>query len=90
MKKQNRGRVGATRFPIEDRKSIDLDGTIICRLGSTGRLSGRRSLAASVDSPVEFYVELIQNDQPIERAPLAGLIETFVPSPDYELMMWQA
>ena len=26
----------------------------------------------------------------IERVPLEGVIETTVPSPDYELMMWQA
>jgi hypothetical protein len=33
---------------------------------------------------------LIQAEQAIERAPNEGAIETSVPSPDYELIMWQA
>jgi hypothetical protein len=49
-----------------------------------------RSLAAATDAPLDFYAELIQHDQPVERIPREGAIETFVPSPDYELMMWQA
>jgi alpha-amylase/alpha-mannosidase (GH57 family) len=49
-----------------------------------------RSLAAATDAPLHFFAELIQHDQPLERIPHEGAIETFVPSPDYELMMWQA
>ena len=49
-----------------------------------------RSLAAATDAPVQFHAELIQRDQSVERIPHEGTIETFVPSPDYELMMWQA
>ena len=49
-----------------------------------------RSLAASTGAPVHFSVELMQADRPIERAPNEGAIETEVPSPDYELVMWQA
>jgi hypothetical protein len=49
-----------------------------------------RSLALSTDEPVHFYVELLRNDQPFERIPGEGAIETRVPSPDYELIMWQA
>ena len=49
-----------------------------------------RSLAVTTGAAVEFYVELLQNDQPIERAPGEGAIETQVPSADFELIMWQA
>jgi hypothetical protein len=48
------------------------------------------SLAASVDDPIQFYLELVRDKQTIERIPAEGAIETAVPSPDYELMMWQA
>jgi alpha-amylase/alpha-mannosidase (GH57 family) len=49
-----------------------------------------RSLAVSTDDPVHFSVELVQGEVSIERAPHEGAIETRVPSPEYELMMWQA
>ena len=49
-----------------------------------------RDLAVSVDEPVHFIVELLQGEQSIERLPHEGAIEAFVPSPDYELVMWQA
>ncbi|MFZ1936531.1 MAG: glycoside hydrolase family 57 protein [Thermoguttaceae bacterium] len=49
-----------------------------------------RSLARKTDEPVHFYVELLKDKQPIERIPHEGAIETVVPSPDYELIMWQA
>ncbi len=48
-----------------------------------------RSLAVTTDEPVHFYVELLQGKQPLERIPHEGVIETTVPSPDYELIMWQ-
>ena len=48
------------------------------------------SLAASTDDPVQFCVELIKQEQSIDRAPTEGAIETSVPSPEFELMMWQA
>jgi alpha-amylase/alpha-mannosidase (GH57 family) len=48
------------------------------------------SLGVTTDAPVHFCVELIQDEQLIERAPHEGAIETRVPSPDYELIMWQA
>jgi len=47
-------------------------------------------LAASTDDPIQFFVQLLKDDQPIERMPAEGAIETVVPSPDFELMMWQA
>jgi alpha-amylase/alpha-mannosidase (GH57 family) len=50
-----------------------------------------RSLAAKTDAPLGFFVELIgRHGQPLERIPHEGAIETTVPSPDFELMMWQA
>ena len=48
-----------------------------------------RSLGVSVDAPLHFVVELLSAEQSIERLPHEGAIETFVPSADYELMMWQ-
>ena len=42
------------------------------------------------DDPVHFCVELIQDETTIERVPNEGAIEAAVPSPDYELIMWQA
>ncbi len=49
-----------------------------------------RSLALSTDEPVDFSIELLRDEQPLERIPHEGAIETTVPSPDYELIMWQA
>jgi len=48
------------------------------------------TLGAVAEDPVQFFVELIAEDQPLERSPREGLIETEVPSADYELIMWQA
>ena len=49
-----------------------------------------RSLAVATEHPLHFCLELTKDDEPIERVPNEGAIETVVPSPDYELMMWQA
>jgi alpha-amylase/alpha-mannosidase (GH57 family) len=49
-----------------------------------------RSLGVSVDAPLQFFSELVRDEQPLERLPTESVIDTFVPSPDYELMMWQA
>ena len=49
-----------------------------------------RSLGRKTDEPVHFYVELLKDQQSVERIPHEGAIETAVPSPDYELIMWQA
>ena len=48
------------------------------------------SLGVKVGDAVHFVIELSQNDQSIERVPTEGAIEAQVPSPDFELMMWQA
>lgn len=49
-----------------------------------------RSLAVSTEDPIQFFVELLRQGQSIERVPQEGAIETAVPSPDFELIMWQA
>jgi len=48
------------------------------------------SLAAAIDDPVQFYVELIKQEAAVDRAPTEGAIETTVPSAEFELIMWQA
>ncbi len=48
------------------------------------------SLAVSTDDPIHFCVELLRDSMSIERIPHEGAIETAVPSPDYEMIMWQA
>jgi len=49
-----------------------------------------RSLALKTEDRVQFCVELIRDEQPIERIPAEGAVETRVPSADFELIMWQA
>jgi hypothetical protein len=49
-----------------------------------------RSLGLETDDPIQFFVELIDDEQAVDRLPVEGAIETFVPSPDFEAMMWQA
>lgn len=49
-----------------------------------------RTLGLTTDDAIQFHVELEQGDQSLERAPTEGAIETTVPSPEYELLMWQA
>ena len=48
-----------------------------------------RSLAVGQDDPVHWIVELIRDEDAIERAPAEGAIETLVPSADFELVLWQ-
>ncbi len=47
-------------------------------------------LNLNADDPLQFCVELLHDGQAIERLPHEGAIETTVPSPDYEMIMWQA
>jgi alpha-amylase/alpha-mannosidase (GH57 family) len=49
-----------------------------------------RSLDVAANQPIQFWIELIRGKHSIERIPQEGVIESVVPSPDYELMMWQA
>lgn len=49
-----------------------------------------RSLALSTEDAVQFFVEIVKQEQSLERVPYEGAVETSVPSPEFELMMWQA
>lgn len=49
-----------------------------------------RSLGVSTGTPLHFYVELFQAEKLLERVPPEGAIETLVPPPEYEQIMWQA
>jgi hypothetical protein len=49
-----------------------------------------QTLGLTTDDPIQFYIELLDGDQSLERAPVEGAIDTTVPSPEYELLMWQA
>jgi len=42
------------------------------------------------DDPIHLYVEVLGGGQSLDRAPREGALEMKVPSPDYELIMWQA
>jgi alpha-amylase/alpha-mannosidase (GH57 family) len=48
-----------------------------------------RSLAVGPDDQVHWNVELIRDEEVVERVPSEGAIQTTVPSPDFELVMWQ-
>lgn len=49
-----------------------------------------KSLRLSTDGAVEFFVQLLaEGKEPVQRVPFEGVIETTVPSPDFELVMWQ-
>ncbi len=49
-----------------------------------------RGLTLRTDERVQFFLEVIKDQESVERIPHEGAIETSVPSPDYELIMWQA
>ncbi len=49
-----------------------------------------RNLGVRADQPLQFFVELVRQGRVLERVPAEGAIETAVPSPDFELIMWQA
>ncbi len=49
-----------------------------------------RSLAVSTDDAVQFCIELLRQEQPLERIPREGAVESTVPSSEFEQIMWQA
>jgi len=49
-----------------------------------------RALRATTDEPIHLRLDLEQKESSVERIPAEGAIETVVPSPEFELMMWQA
>jgi alpha-amylase/alpha-mannosidase (GH57 family) len=48
---------------------------------------GRLGLKAN--EPVRFYIELVQGETSLDRAPREGIFELTVPTPDFERVMWQ-
>ena len=66
------------------RAGVEAAGDVVLELAIAWR-----SLAAATDAPLHFFAELVHGEQSFERIPHEGAIETFVPSPDFELMMWQ-
>ena len=49
-----------------------------------------RRLDLEAGDPIRFYVELLDGDTSLDRAPREGIFELTVPSPDFERIMWQA
>jgi alpha-amylase/alpha-mannosidase (GH57 family) len=47
-------------------------------------------LRVGTDDPIQMHIEAFANEQSIDRVPQEGNLEMSVPSPDFELMMWQA
>jgi alpha-amylase/alpha-mannosidase (GH57 family) len=45
-------------------------------------------LAVQVDQPIQFFLELLQARQSLDRAPREGTISLACPSPDFEQLMW--
>ncbi|NQT14692.1 MAG: alpha-amylase/alpha-mannosidase [Planctomycetes bacterium] len=81
--KRPRGRFYRDETPLA-RSRVDVAADLVFELAVPWRTLGART-----DDPIQFYVELIEDDESIQRVPHEGAIETFVPSPDYELVMWQ-
>lgn len=46
-------------------------------------------LGVKADDPLRFYVELLQGETSLDRAPREGIFDLVVPSPDFERLMWQ-
>jgi hypothetical protein len=46
-------------------------------------------LDLSRGDPIRFYVELLNQDSSLDRAPREGILELTVPSRDFERIMWQ-
>lgn len=46
-------------------------------------------LGLKAGDPIRFYVELIEGESSLDRAPREGIFELTVPSADFERIMWQ-
>ncbi len=46
------------------------------------------ALGVAVDQPISFYIELIRDEQGLDRAPREGNVTLLRPSPDFEQIMW--
>ncbi len=49
-----------------------------------------RSLGAGTGESVQFHLEIKHRQRAVERIPTEGTIDTVVPPPEFELIMWQA
>ncbi len=47
-------------------------------------------LKVKADEPIHMFLEAKSKKQSVDRAPQEGSLELTVPSPDFELIMWQA
>jgi hypothetical protein len=47
-------------------------------------------LGVQAGDPIQMYVEAAAKKQSVDRAPHEGSLVMSVPSPDFELIMWQA
>jgi alpha-amylase/alpha-mannosidase (GH57 family) len=47
-------------------------------------------LKVEPDEPVQMFLEVLSKKQSLDRAPREGALELTAPSPDFEMMMWQA
>ena len=45
-------------------------------------------LGVAVDGPIQFFVELLHENQSRDRAPREGTVVLSRPSPDFEQIMW--
>ena len=48
-----------------------------------------KMLGAEPDDPLNFFIELLQEDSSTDRAPREGTINLTVPTADFEQIMWQ-
>jgi hypothetical protein len=46
-------------------------------------------LKRTTNDPIQFFVELVETERSVDRAPREGIIETTTPSPNFEQIMWQ-
>ena len=82
--KQPLARLYRNRLPVAE-AGVEVAADLILELAIPFQ-----ALAVRTDQPVQFWLELLRAERSVERLPQQGVIETIVPSPDYELIMWQA
>ncbi len=51
---------------------------------------GREQLGLAPHETLHFFIELLHGSQSLDRIPIEGAIQTSVPPPDFEQVMWQA
>ncbi len=61
----------------------------IVLIGSSGRVPFTE-LKLQPDAPIQLYLEAFAGNKSIDRVPREGTLELVTPTPDFELVMWQA